>query len=492
MKGNKMSAILAILIMLSGAIAFVPLAHSQQVIPIGALSPNLSPYPTPPRANIHFVWGTNGSAGSTFTVEVLAYNISASDGMEGFSIGFYFNPTLLQVESVTNGSVMDPYSAAEFVYIPGTINNTGGYVTVYTWALYSTASPYPITAPNKWVDLMHVTFEVNPALTKAQVTPVIGVPQQMMAFTTNSSIVSEQIIFVDAYSNDITPYGHITNGTITYTLPLPKALPISSGISRSTSYAGYSCTFSVTWKDTITSLSKYIFSFDNGVGSFTNSTAVAFTSNPQTVSVTKTLNTNVGAKIRYIWYANDSSNYWNSTGIQTFVTTGPPPTYSGITYSTTTAGTSCVFSITCNDKVGLSKYIFSFDNGVGVFTNNTAVSFTSTPQTVSVTKTLTATVGATIRFRWFFNDTLGNWNSTGVQSFTTTLISASILPTSVTLDLGQSQTFTSTVTGSSPPFSLQWYLNGIAVIGANYSTWTFVPPSPGSYSIYLKVKDAIG
>ena len=99
--------------------------------------------------------------------------------------------------------------------------------------------------------------------------------------------------------------------------------------------------------------------------------------------------------------------------------TASPPTYSGITYSSTCVGSQSRFGITVLDALGLSKYIFSFDNGVGVLTNSTPVAFISDPQTPLVNETLTSAVGVTIRFEWFFNDTSGLWNSTGIQSFTT-------------------------------------------------------------------------
>jgi hypothetical protein len=108
----------------------------------------------------------------------------------------------------------------------------------------------------------------------------------------------------------------------------------------------------------------------------------------------------------------------------TYTTTlaASPPTYSGITYSSACVGTQSTFGITVSDVIGLSKYIFSFDNGVGVLTNSTPVAFVSDPQTPLVNETLTGTVGATVRFRWFFNDTSGYWNSTGLQSFTTGIV----------------------------------------------------------------------
>ena len=68
-------------------------------------------------------------------------------------------------------------------------------------------------------------------------------------------------------------------------------------------------------------------------------------------------------------------------------------------------------------------------------------------------------------------------------------LSVSISPSSVDMHVGQSQMFTSSVTGGTSPYSYQWYLNGAPVSGATNSTWTFTPTSPGSYTVYVKVTD---
>lgn len=108
---------------------------------------------------------------------------------------------------------------------------------------------------------------------------------------------------------------------------------------------------------------------------------------------------------------------------------GPPPpapdetapTFSGISTSTTEAGATCYFNITANDNVALSHYIFSTNN-TGSWVNDTATAFSVTPETVSVSKTLTITVGATVGYQWFINDTalITNWNSTTITYITTT------------------------------------------------------------------------
>jgi PKD repeat protein len=71
-------------------------------------------------------------------------------------------------------------------------------------------------------------------------------------------------------------------------------------------------------------------------------------------------------------------------------------------------------------------------------------------------------------------------------------LSASISPLSASIILGQSVTFTSTVSGGKSPYLYQWYLNGSGISGAVNPTWTFTPTTFGTYKIYLTVTDSLG
>lgn len=68
-------------------------------------------------------------------------------------------------------------------------------------------------------------------------------------------------------------------------------------------------------------------------------------------------------------------------------------------------------------------------------------------------------------------------------------LSASISPLSASINVGQSVTFTSIVSGGTPSYSYQWYLNGNPVSGATSSSWTLSPATSGIYYVYLKVTD---
>jgi hypothetical protein len=57
--------------------------------------------------------------------------------------------------------------------------------------------------------------------------------------------------------------------------------------------------------------------------------------------------------------------------------------------------------------------------------------------------------------------------------------------------VGQSQTFSSSVSGGIPPYAYQWYLNNAAVSGATDVSWTFAPAQAGFYNVYLNVTDSL-
>ncbi len=66
-----------------------------------------------------------------------------------------------------------------------------------------------------------------------------------------------------------------------------------------------------------------------------------------------------------------------------------------------------------------------------------------------------------------------------------------VSPSSWTMDVGQSKTFTATPSGGSGSYTrYQWYVGGVAQIGATASTFSYSPRSAGSYSITVTVTDS--
>lgn len=91
--------------------------------------------------------------------------------------------------------------------------------------------------------------------------------------------------------------------------------------STNSTKAGTLINHSVLWSDDV-ALDGYIFSFDNGTGSFTNDSWQEFpTSNNSFSNVLKNVNQTAGSTIRWIVYANDTSNNMNITDTFQYTTT---------------------------------------------------------------------------------------------------------------------------------------------------------------------------
>jgi hypothetical protein len=101
------------------------------------------------------------------------------------------------------------------------------------------------------------------------------------------------------------------------------------------------------------------------------------------------------------------------------------PTFGSIGTNTTLAGRLCTFSCLVNDDTNVSTYIFSTNN-TGVWTNDTAIIFSSffndSAAWANVTKTLNDTVGNVVSYLWYGNDTSNNWSNSDQYNLTTSAL----------------------------------------------------------------------
>ena len=98
----------------------------------------------------------------------------------------------------------------------------------------------------------------------------------------------------------------------------------------------------------------------------------------------------------------------------------------------TTAGTNVEHSVRWTDDTALSGYIFSFDNGTGTFTNDSFVAMSGAEDWSNVSKVVNSTVGSTIRWIVYANDSANQFNATDIFSYTTTAAAKSgLIPTTV-------------------------------------------------------------
>lgn len=160
------------------------------------------------------------------------------------------------------------------------------------------------------------------------------------------------------------------------------------------------------------------------------------------------------------------------TGFAFTVDDDSAPTYDNVAYNTTTIGLPCLFSARWADDFPLAGYIFSYDNGTGSMANETWAALSGTLAWANVTKTLNATGGTTIRYQWFCNDSVGNWNSTALLNFTTVAPSVTPVVTLSTLytgyHAGDTVTFVSKITANGVPqesINLTLYINGTMLNG---------------------------
>jgi parallel beta-helix repeat protein len=193
---------------------------------------------------------------------------------------------------------------------------------------------------------------------------------------------------------------------INYTAPLPKY----SSVGHNTSLAGASCEFYTNWSSSL-GLSGYIFGW-NISGIFTNDTWTdPWSGSPKTgwSNVTRMLSIEGGNRIEWCFWANDTHNEWNTTGLMTFVVSGYPAYYNA-TSSDSITSKACTFNATWTPRDGsLSHYVLETNN-TGQLVNYT---YSFEGRTFSnVTLILNSTRYVTVQWRIFANNTDNRWNCT--------------------------------------------------------------------------------
>ncbi len=126
-------------------------------------------------------------------------------------------------------------------------------------------------------------------------------------------------------------------------------------------------------------------------------------------------------RIEFVWRNGTASPYNIIYGYIFIDKT--PPTYSLNSTNSTIAGSRVSHNLFWQDNVGLSYAIFSFDNCTGSLQDISGISLSGTSAWSNFTVGINSTVGCTIRWCVYANDTSNNWNGTSCQnpfSYTTT------------------------------------------------------------------------
>lgn len=245
-------------------------------------------------------------------------------------------------------------------------------------------------------------------------------PEQLYLPLTLNSTVGLTI----GWQINITDNDGGANQTSVYTLVTTDGdSPTYSGASNSTTEAGATCYFNLTVNDNnaLESNGQYQFATNN-TGTWVWDSAVNFTSTPESISVSKTLNVTDGLVVGYRWNFTDNQGNANYTAIYTVtISDSVAPTYATSTYSNTGLDAPCNFTIVVSDVSGLvgGGFIFSTNATGGTWSNSTWTAFDSNPYTAWNVTTLPLSEQTVIGWRWFTNDTQGNWGSSNIYTLTT-------------------------------------------------------------------------
>jgi len=175
------------------------------------------------------------------------------------------------------------------------------------------------------------------------------------------------------------------------------------------------------WNDTASGLGTAALR-TNESGSWAARDYHPFSAAPEYSNFTMQITDHVDETICWVIWANDTvGNLNDSMGQHCFdVADTTPPVWSQNSTDSTVADSLVEHRLYWEDAGGLAGYIFSFDNCIGSFVNDSWIPMTGPANWSNVTKYISDTVGCTVRWRVYANDTKGRWNDTGIISYQTT------------------------------------------------------------------------
>ena len=436
--------------------------------------PSTAVFLTPFRIN-----GT--TVGQTITVYANVTNVAKLDV---FQIGLaWSNTTVVQCASVVIGNIFSSIPPSDIITIPGSINNTHGIVTPYVWgvALLNVTGSGTLAMFNFKVThtgysdvhiigmvLISINGNVIPCNTVDYFTAVQGGNQYIVKIQGNPSqsdaMPPDNAGFYEESVARMKPttLGGVSGlvGNMTFAI---------NGTSMDNGAFGY---FNVTIPNNLMNCSgnnaDWIVELNTGAG--------------PVLQPTRTVSSGIGTTTI-------------SLASNTFYPSGDYATSIVNIYSTNVAGEPSVTisPASATLDVGQSQlFNSSVTGGTSPYSYHWYLDGSPVSGAASVSWTFTPSLTGSYSIYVKITDSLGVTATSNTATVTVNAApSATISPSSVTLDVGQSQTFTSTVSGGTSPFSYQWYLNGTAVSGATSASWTFTPSSTGSYTVYVKVTDSV-
>jgi len=332
-------------------------------------------------------------------------------------VQFYVNDTpsgsvvIHSIENDTNTNVANLSSSgfgkganltAEFWAGDGTANTTKGNTTQVTVQNFVPTQP-SLTHPdnNAYINSITMNWTASTDTDNDIISYYVLVNETQVCYTTdlNCSYSPAE----GYYQWNVTPYDGEENGTASsskfYTYDITN--PLLTITSTNNTLTNILPTINGTTSDA------------NNDSIYANNSAWSWNNNYTNWGFTN--NTNIAdGNYHILITANDSAGNTNSSLFNfTYDSTPPTPSNTGRNDSFIEVNDTVSFYANWSDSVGLSHYIFSWNNS-GTMGNDSALLLTSWS---NIIREVNATNRSIINWIIYANDTVGNWNNTGIQIF---------------------------------------------------------------------------
>jgi hypothetical protein len=244
-----------------------------------------------------------------------------------------------------------------------------------------------------------------------------------------SSLTNGALINIRFYANDTSGNENVTDGSVWYwTIDGTKptwSSNVTNVTNASTIVKGTVINLTAVWTDNV-QLDKYLCSNDSS-GAGVNGTPINFPASNQSDCIIDTSAFTAGITFNASIYANDTSGNENVTGIFTWTIDGTKPTYANQSDSvsgeaTYAPGIAYYLNISWTDNLGdstVSKVIFEWNGSAPNYTSATSPDVKSLSSS-NYSIALTDLGVGNYTYKWYANDTSGNWNVTTVYTLNVT------------------------------------------------------------------------
>lgn len=189
------------------------------------------------------------------------------------------------------------------------------------------------------------------------------------------------------------------------------------------------------------------------------------------------------------------SAVWNKTvpyyGSEQALGGAAPPNTTVVGHNQTVAGeTTSFYALWQTNTSSLGLWRFEFDNGTGTLVNDSWSTFPASNWS-NTTKVINYTVGSTIRYRFWANDSSNNLNMTPVYSFTTMSSTTVFFNVTLTSPVNASSTNNATIQFTVTPMSSVYYAANITIYTNFSGSWQANETNSSLNATYAVDTDAV-